>query len=128
MKSKSPETKRYAAKLFFQFRVIVPGEQSKQRTCEERIIVMNAATAQAALAHAKRKGKEGQHSYVNSDGNRVRFEFIGVMEMIDLGSECGDDEVWYEIKSRMEPSERKNRFIPPESELRAIRNELVIRN
>jgi hypothetical protein len=69
---------RYAAKLLFQFRVDVNGDTGKRRLCEERIINFSAGSPQQALRTAKRRGKQGQHAYTNSDGNTVTFEFIGV--------------------------------------------------
>ena len=95
--------KRYAAKLLFQFRVTVDGDSGKRRTCEERIVVMDAASGKAALARAKRKGKESQYRYDNSEGNPVSFEFIGVMDLLCLDPECEQDEVWYDIVERLLP-------------------------
>ena len=115
--------KRYAAKLLFQFRVKVGAADGKKRTCEERIVVFQAASARAALTVAKRRGNSGSFHYPNSDGNTVYFEFIGVMELLCLDPQCGPDEVWYDIKKRILPKERKRRLIPPESILEAIRNE-----
>lgn len=103
---------RYAAKLLFQFRVTVAGEDSKRRLCEERIILLRSPSAKAALAQAKRRGRGAQHSYQNSDGNPVRFEFIGVMDLLSLGPECDEDEVWYEMKERLAPFERKDASFP----------------
>jgi hypothetical protein len=115
--------KRYAAKLLFQFRVTIDGDSGKRRTCEERIILFKAVSARKALADAKRRGRMERNHYKNSDGNPVRFEFVGVMELLCLDSVCEDDEVWYDIVDRLLPSERRAAWIPPESELEAIRNE-----
>jgi hypothetical protein len=115
--------KRYTAKLLFQFRVTVAGSDGKRRLCEERFIMFQAPSARKALQHAKRRGREGQHAYKNSADNTVRFEFVGVMELLELGSECGEDEVWYEIKQLLTPRERKQLFIPPERTLHAFRME-----
>ena len=122
-KKPASETQRYAAKLLFQFRVGVDGDSGKRRLCEERIVVLEARTAKDALAKAKRKGKRGEHSHENDEGNTVHFEFIGVLELIHLGVECEDDEVWYDIGERLLPSERRRVLIPPESKLNAVWNE-----
>src|SRR5438270_2856302 len=114
--------KRYAAKLLFQFRVIVDGDSGKRRLCEERIVLFKAATGYAALTQAKQKGRKCQFRYKNARGNSVCFEFIGVMELLCLDPACEKDEVWYRFLERFMPSERKARLIPPESELEAIRN------
>jgi hypothetical protein len=113
--------RRYAAKLLFQWRVA--GSSGVRRLCEERILSLTARTARRALASAKRLGKAAEDHYENSDGNPVYFEFIGVMDLLHLGLECDEDEVWYEIKDRIAPMERRNRFIPPVTELSAIRND-----
>lgn len=111
---------RYAAKLLFQFRVVVNGNSGKRRICEERIIVLEAPTAKKALSLAKRCWKKAQHRYHNNEGNPVHFEFVGVMELLELGIECQADEVWYDIVERVSPSERKGKLIPPDSQLNAI--------
>jgi hypothetical protein len=115
--------KRYAAKLLFQFRVTIDGESGKRRTCEERIVLFKAVSARKALADAKRRGTTERYHYKNSDGNPVRFEFVGVMELLCLDPECEEDEVWYDIVDRLLPSERRSVLIPPKSDLEAIRNE-----
>jgi len=114
--------KRYAAKLLFQFRVVIDGDSGKRRICEERIITLEAKAAKKALALAKRKGLMSQFRYENSDGNPVHFEFIGVMELLCLGPECEKDEVWYDIVEHLLPLERKERFISPESNLSPMRH------
>jgi Domain of unknown function (DUF4288) len=115
--------KRYSAKLLFQFRVIVEGESGKRRICEERIVVLGARSAERALAKAKRKGAKSEFSYTNDEGNPVHFEFVGVMDLLELGIECDKDEVWYDIVERLCPSERRHKLIPPEVELNAIKLE-----
>jgi hypothetical protein len=114
---------RYAAKLLFQFRVKIGTDSGKKRLCEERIILLQSVSGRAALAAAKRRGKSAQHSYPNSDGNMVFFEFIGVMELLSLDPACDEDEVWFEIRERLLPKENRSKLIPPESILEAIRNE-----
>ena len=117
--------KRYAAKLFFQYRVDLGTEIGKRRTCEERIVLIDASSAKSALAKAKRKGSKAENDYDNNEGNRVYFEFIGVRELLLLDPECAEDEVWYEIVDRVLPMERRDVFIPLETELNAIRHETL---
>lgn len=114
---------RYSAKLLFQWRVTSGGTSGQRRTCEERIIVLKADSAAQALAKAKRKGRDGQFDYTSSDGNPVEFQFIGIMELLKLDPVCEEDEVWFEVKERLLPMERAEKFIPPEHLLEAIRNE-----
>ena len=103
---------RYAAKLLFQFSV--EGDVRKHRLCEERILNFQARSPREALRVAKQRGKKGEHAYKNSDGDVVAFQFVGVMDLMSLGVEAGDDEVWYEIRERLNPMERRTRIIPNE--------------
>jgi hypothetical protein len=118
--------KRYSAKLLFQFRVVVPGQQGKRRVCEDRIIVLNARSAKQALAKAKRAGANAEFDYINDQGNPVYFEFVGVMDLLELGIECSHGEVWYDIVERLLPFERRATLIPPEDQLSAINQESQI--
>lgn len=92
-------------------------------TCEERIVVLRATHARDALACAKRYGRKAQHAYRNDDDNPVRFEFVGVLDLLHLGPECEENEVWYDIVTRKQPMERAAVILPDESSLCAIRNE-----
>src|SRR5689334_15756864 len=114
--------KRYSAKLLFQFRVMCNGSPGKRRLCEERIITFASSNAKSALREAKKRGHLAQHRYKNTNGNWVNFELVGVLELICLELTCEADEVWFEIKDRIEPMERRRRILPDESTLHAIRN------
>lgn len=109
--------RRYAAMLFFQFRVVTEGVAKKRRLCEKRLIVFRAANGRAAVREAKRRGRQAQHNYLGARGGRVYFEFVGVLDLLHLGPECDDDEVWYEFHRLQEPMERREQLLPPESEL-----------
>jgi hypothetical protein len=116
------QTGRYAAKLLFEFRVMVDGLPAVRRTCEERIIVFPAPHGRAALREAKRRARAAQHRYKNNHGNPVHFEFVGVLELLRLDPVCESDEVWYDIVERVRPSERRTSIVPRERNLSAIRN------
>ena len=111
------ETKRFAAKLLFQFRVVVDGEASKRRLCEERIVLFKAASAGRALAAAKRKGRSAEYDYANDEGNPVHFEFIGVVDLLCLDPVCEADEVWFDVRTVLTPMERKHQILPTDNEL-----------
>jgi hypothetical protein len=115
--------RRYAAMLLFQFRVVTAGESNKRRLCEKRLILLTAPSGRDALRAAKLRGRQAQHNYLNSDGGRVRFEFVGVLDLLHLGPECEADEVYYQLCQRIEPMERRTRLLPPESRLHAIVND-----
>ncbi len=112
----------YAAKLLFQFRVMVAGSPGTRRLCEERIIRFSSSDSRTALRHANRRGHAAQHQYKNRAANLVHFDFVGVLELLRLDIACEPDEVWYELSERVRPMERRGSLIPPEHELSAIRN------
>lgn len=119
---KTDVTKRFVAKLLFQFRVVNDGRSNTVRTCEERMVLFQSRNAREALKLAKKRGKAAEHHYSNSVGGMVHFEFVGIMDLLCLGVECDDDEVWYDIVSRKLPMERAAGILPLESELNAIMN------
>jgi hypothetical protein len=106
---------RYAAKLLFQFRVDVGGKPNKRRLCEERIILLQGKGPKECLRLAKKRGREARYAYKNTDDNPVIFEFVGVMDLPELGLECEPDEVWYEMSRKTTPMERRRKYIQPDS-------------
>jgi hypothetical protein len=85
-------------------------------------LVFEARTAESALRKAKRAGEAGEFDGpipVGKEGH-VFFEFVGVQQLMELGSECDPNEVWYEIREMFRPMERKKRLIPPEKSLYAF--------
>ena len=110
---------RYAAKLLFQFRTLLDGISNKKRLCEERIIIFKADTPQDALKSAKKRGRQEEFSYVDN-GIKVKFEFVGVQELIELGASFELDEVWSSFFEKIEPMENRSKIIPKEHKLRAL--------
>ena len=108
---------RYSAKLLFQFRVDDKLE-GDSRTCEERIITFMAPSAEVALIYAKEKGRDAVTDYANEEGQSVYFEFVGVLDLLELGIECEPEEVWYDVVERHLPI-----TVPDESELNAFRED-----
>ena len=116
--------KRYSAMLLFQYRADLGyGKSNIMRTCEERLIVLLARSAKSALTKAKAHGNKAEFKGENEDGYPLYFEFVGVTDLLEIGVECETDEVWYDISTRKQPMERKEKLIPQESELNAIRME-----
>ena len=113
----------YSATLFFEFCVFVSGKPSDRRTCEKRIVLLEAPSARSALRQAQAQGRAAQYRYKNSDRNPVHFRFVGVTDLCHLGVECEPNEVWYAIGNRLRPMERKAAFVPKPEELSAIRGE-----
>ena len=113
---------RFAAKLLFQYRVGTDPLSDRMRTCEERIINFAAGNAKAALAVAKRYGKAARFKYMNDSSEEVHFEFVGVLELLELGIECQPEEVWYDVRKMLTPMERRAVILPAEHELAAFQS------
>ena len=111
---------RFAAKLLFQFRAVKNGASDTMRLCEERFVVFRAPDARKALAMARRRGKSEQYRYRNDEGAIVHFEFVGIMDLLDLDPQCDEDEVWYTLSMRKLPMERADDLLLPESRFRAL--------
>lgn len=111
-----PTYNRFAAKLLFQFRV-GPSAQNRRRLCEERTILLRANSPKEALRQAQRAGNSARSKYVNSDSRNVYFEFVGVLDLLHLGRECNQNQVWYDIKEMVEPMERRARLVRSDAEL-----------
>ena|SRR2546426_349742 len=103
---------RYAAKLLFQWNAMPGGRASSRRVCEERIINFRAATPRAALAKAKSIGKRGSFR-----SGTIRFQFVGILQLMELGFESGPAEAWWELSYRMRPLERRGSILPREKDL-----------
>jgi hypothetical protein len=113
--------KKYSAKLLFQFRVDCGSGQSDiMRRCEERIIVLSAHNAKSALRKAKLKGSKAEFIGTGEAGNPIHFEFVGVLDLLEIGIECEPDEVWYNITTKKRPMERRDKIIPKEENLNAL--------
>ncbi len=103
---------RYAAKLLFQWNAMPGARASSRRVCEERIVNFRAASARSAVAKAKNIGKQGGF---RSGG--IRFQFIGILQLMELGAEAGPGETWWELSYRSRPLERKGKVLPREKDL-----------
>jgi len=103
---------RYAAKLLFQWNAMPGGRASSRRVSEERIVNFRAASPRAALAKAKSIGKQGSF---RSGG--IRFQFVGILQLMELGVESGPGEVWWELSYRRRPLERREEILPREKDL-----------
>lgn len=108
---------RYSAKLLFQYRVDLGRHSGKRRTCEERIIIFSATSPANAVAAAKKKGKAAEFSYENDQHVPVYLEFVGVLDILRHGPEMEEGTVWYDIKDRVLPKERRTSIVPADREL-----------
>ena len=113
---------RYAAKLLFQFR-FNNGIDNFFRKIERRIVVFKAEDAGLAYHFAKEYAENEQYDFVSDDGSKVCFEFVGIEDLMHLGSETDEYEVWYEIGKMKTPMERAATLIPPRDSLSAFKYE-----
>lgn len=104
---------RYAVKLLFDWNPDPVTGSRVVRLSEERIVVFTARSARAALERGKRLGRQGELRY---DGG-LRLRFVGVLQLMELGVECADGEVWWEFRRRRRAKERVRALIPAEKTL-----------
>lgn len=114
----------YGAKLLFQWRIVENGKVKRRRLCEERVILVRARSAQDALAQAKRYGmsESFEDRAPRPRGRKVFFEFVGVIDLDDVFADftVHPTEVWYELRERVRPMERKRKLLVPENRMRAV--------
>lgn len=111
----------YAAKLLFQFRVETKRKRYARRVCEERVILMRARSAKQALSKAKRYG--AAESFTDArEGRRIFFELVGVVDLDTVFADFDEDptEVWYELRERLRPMERRRELLVEEKHMRAF--------
>jgi len=109
--------KRYSVTLLFQFRFHEDTHKRKKRLCESRTIIVYAKNAFFALKKAKKYGKQEEFTATNDAGQNYSLEFIGITDMLRLGIECGEEEVWYHFKNMIEPMERKDKITLSDDEV-----------
>ncbi|ATE70801.1 DUF4288 domain-containing protein [Lysobacter capsici] len=119
---------RYAARLLFQFRFSNEDKAAATiRTVEERVVVARANNAKEALAAIKKQAKSEKFTTKNSDNVTYTFEFVGVLDLLHLDIETETngvwDEVWYDIRKMKNPMERKEKILPKEGDLNAIKEQ-----
>jgi hypothetical protein len=113
---------RYSAKMLFQFRAdLGEGRSNVMRLCEERIVVIPAKDASSALRKAKAYGKNAEMKFEETETSYPNhFEFVGITDLLELEFDTEPEEVWYDIVTMKQPSERRDKLIPKESQLNAI--------
>ena len=107
---------RYAAKLLLDWNPDPITGGRVMRLSEERIVVFPARSARAALVKAKQLGREAELRY--DSGHRLRF--VGILQLMELGVECAEGEVWWELRRRRRAKERARALLPAERDLWAF--------
>ena len=107
-------TKRYSAKLLFEFLHTGNGKTRRSAVCAERIFVIKSENARKAILKANAFGKR----YSNRE---VKIKFVGIVELL-----CMDifdkDEAWNELFDRRKIADLAKR-IPPIDQLDAVLDE-----
>ena len=111
--------KVFAAQLAFQFRLEKNGRSASRRQVELRVVHYPARNAESAYAKANRDGRDAEWTML-IDGCVERFEFLGLLELTQVGDEREDGEVWHEYLTLNRPMERRTRLLPKKSELHAF--------
>ena len=109
---------RYAAKLLFDWNPDPITGGRVMRISEERILVFSARSARASLVKAKRLGREAELRY--DSGHRLRF--VGILQLMELGVECAEGEVWWELRRRRRAKERAKALLPAARDLWVFRD------
>jgi len=82
-------------------------------------VTLKEKNASLALRQAKKIGLDSEANYKNDQGQQVHIEFVGVLDFMQMGVESESNEVWYDIRTMLEPMERKDKIIPAEKKLLA---------
>lgn len=112
--------RRYSTKVLFQHRIVINGDSGKRRLTEERIVLIYARTADSAYKQAISYCQDAEFRSTNEDGNPWYFEFVGILDLLELGAESDENEVWYDVRERILPMERKSVLIPNKKDLNAF--------
>lgn len=94
---------RYSAKLLFYYD---QGQAASRHYCEERLISFTASDPSAAIEYAYDRGTVAEYEFTNGEERRVRFRFKGVSDIMELGSEAEEDEMWYTVGYRKTQGKR----------------------
>src|SRR5262247_4924224 len=98
---------QYAAKLLFDWYPDPVTGSYVKRLSEERIVVFPARSARASVERAKRLGKRAELRF--DSGHRLRF--VGILQLMELGVECAEGEVWWELRRRYQAKERARKLL-----------------
>jgi hypothetical protein len=110
----------YACTLLFQFRN--ENSQEKRRLCEERIFKLFAVNIEEAYKKSLSIGKREECIFEYSDRKQY-YEFIGILELVELSLPEEDDEIWHRYVELKSPLERYKKIIPEKSSLSVFRRQ-----
>ncbi len=117
--SKSNEN-LYACTLLFRYR---KNKQQKKFLCDERMFHMKGKSPSLIYKACIKRGKDEE--YILPMGNcNWAYEFVGVLEIVELALGRKPDEVWHRFSERMNPERR----IPLKTKLSAYQAKLRFEN
>jgi len=108
--------RKFAVFLLFQFKTEKNNIINKKRICEERIYNIECETSNIAYKEAKKIGKKEEFSYIE-DKQKVNFEFIGIIDLVELSTLDDNNIVWSRFVEKLTPMERKDKIIPTKDNL-----------
>lgn len=86
--------KWFLAKLVFKIKC---GDGNHAAQFDEQIRLIQAGSAEEALETGRKIGKEESDAFLNTHLEMVKWEFLGVAELITLDNECHGAEVYSRI-------------------------------
>lgn len=94
-KTERKKSVRYAIMLLFSYRI---GKRtSSPVTREIRILHYQKYTRDNAIKKAESTGQSSEHDFVNDQGQKVYYRFDRIVDVLELGIETDENEVWYDV-------------------------------
>jgi hypothetical protein len=103
-------------------------ERSTRRSCSfsgarsrAAVVLLRARTARDALAQVKQYGRHAGYEDPRK-GGKIMFEFVGVIDLDEMVTDFFEHpvEVWYELRERLRPMQRRRKLLVPENRVRAV--------
>jgi hypothetical protein len=116
--------RRYAAKLLLAWSPDPVTNSRRSAITEERTLTFDARSATSALRKANALGRSAEVRY--DSGHRLTF--VGVVQLLELGSETETGEVWWEFKRRSTDPAKLRRLLTPPHRLWAFTDERKARS
>ncbi len=114
---------QYSCKLLFQWNPFKDGEAfRKRRVCEEKIYSYPSKSPEDALAKAKALGEEECFDHETEEGH-VYYQFVGVIELIQLIDYNEGTELWYEMSEKLIKDGNFEYLVPKEKELAVFKTD-----
>jgi hypothetical protein len=113
----------YAATLIIRIRV--GDREQREWTCDEQIHILCAPDDEAAYEKALQLGKQEELSYLNSEGETVYWEFLGLEDLAEMWGSPTDGA---EIRSHLFDSRNPLRNVQRKDEMQVFRAQRLRRD